>query len=382
MWSTPGLDNGSGPFSASIDARRMVLIVVNVLERSRHDITTRVGKSYLKLRDACFFFNRIQNWNIFILTLRYTDRREISISYQSPTSFNMVDMTSPTSSTEAFNLRNKGDETARTVAEIAWSGPGKSLTPSTETPPHRASLKRTHSKSPTPKPRLIRSRLGTSQRDLQSPISAAQKGSVAENTTDAPAEDYDLANEQRHLMDKNNESLGRILDPQTPPNRPWLLTEDGLLMTLPVYDESPLDSLDQDHSELRSDLLEEDSEFGGWLPGHGPRVGSPSVLGPRHERPEPSPSDRIIWRRRRGTIEGEFRFGDRLLRQSQVCDALSLVSGHDDQREAEVASMMEWDWRTGSLESRDARPAETQTSEWVEGEVVGSSSRPTRPWEL
>lgn len=182
-------------------------------------------------------------------------------------------------------------------------------------------------------------------------------------------------------MDENVAALDRFVGPQTPPNRPWFLTEDGLLMTLPVYDDSPLDSLDQDRSEPTSDQLEKCSRFGDWLPGHEPWVNSPSVLGPRHERREASPSDRIIWRRRRGTLAEETGFGNRLLRLPRVGNTLSLVSGHNDQGNDRMMSMMEWDWPTGSLESRDVRPSKTQRSERV-GDGTVESRWPTRPWEL
>lgn len=51
---------------------KLALCVVDVLEQSRHYTTTLVGKEYLELRDACFFFNKIKH-QIPISTSRYTD---------------------------------------------------------------------------------------------------------------------------------------------------------------------------------------------------------------------------------------------------------------------------------------------------------------------
>lgn len=304
---------------------------------------------------------------------------DIPISYQPPTIFDIFDMTSPILNTQASALQEHGDETSKNKLKIVQPGPDQSSTPSSETPPNRHSLKRKHSGNQSPQPRLALSRLMASPRESQEWILVAQADAVADNAKLGSAEENDLSSEQSLLMDENIATLGRFSDPKTPPNRPWLLTEDGLLMSLPAFEDS---ESEQDLAERRGDPLKEELGFGDWLPGHGPWVSSPSALGPRHERREASPSDRIIRRRRGGTLGEEFGFGNRLLGHPQVCNPLSLVSGQDDQREVQVAAMMKWDWPTGSLERQDARPAETQRSERVEGEVFGSSSRPTRPWEL
>lgn len=177
-------------------------------------------------------------------------------------------------------------------------------------------------------------------------ISASQTGAVADDIKHSSAGRSDLISEQRDLMDENTATLGRFAGPQTPANRPRLLTENGLLTSLLVLEDSPLDHRVSERPRKPS---KEGTILGAWSPGRGPHVNISSSLGPRHERWEASPSDRRIRRRPRDPPKEGTRFGDWLPGHGpQVDNDLSLAAVHDGQ----------------------------------EDERVDSRNRPPRPWEL
>lgn len=255
-------------------------------------------------------------------------------------------MTSPKMGTRSSAPQNKADEVSANEAPISQARPCDHSSTSTEWLHSRPSAKRRHSKSPTPQPRAPPSRNRTSPRESSGPMSASQTGAVACDMKHSTADSNNQASEKKQLMDENTAMLDRVAGPRTPPNRPRVLTENGLLTSLLVLENSPLD---QGVSKRHRNPPNEETIFGDWLPAHRPRVDTSSDLGPRHQHWDDSPSDRRIRKRPRDPPEEEVGFGDWL-------------PGH----------------RPHVNTSSDLGPRHGHQ----EGESVGSPNRPPQPWEL
>lgn len=255
-------------------------------------------------------------------------------------------MTLPKRNTRTSALQHLGDETSGNKAEMSQARPTDDSSSSTESLPTKRGSKRRKSEGPTPQPQMARNRCRTVPRNSKGPISALRTGAVADGVKENSADHTDLASEQRQLFDENTAVIGRFADPQTPPNRPRLLTENGYLTIVPVSEGSPSD---QDTSQRTRDPSKEGMTFGDWLPGHRPRADDSPSLGPRHQRQDGSPSNRKIRQRPRGSRREAIDFGDWLPGQRpQTNNASCLGPRHDHQ----------------------------------ENESVGAPNRRPRPWEL
>lgn len=116
-----------------------------------------------------------------------------------------------------------------------------------------------------------------SQRPLPHTPSSRRSGASGSHypksaETDIEEDDgADLAREEGRLMDQNAARLHQLSEPRTPPNPPRILTEHGLVASLPLLEDSPM-------GQIIRQGWKPDSGFGEWLPGHGPQTcDSPSA---------------------------------------------------------------------------------------------------------